>query len=95
MRPKTIKGRYENSQFTVTMLYRPQSTTDSLCHDLNESGDQVAMRIGIPQDDGTIVENWTFDGEVVDYSPNELDADAAMVAVLTIEVQSAIVRTAA
>lgn len=94
LRPKTIKGRYENSQFTVTMLYRPQSTTDQLCHSLNESGEQRQMQIYIPQDDGTVVETWTFDGEIVDYSPNELDADAAMTATLTIEVQSDIVRAA-
>lgn len=93
LRPKTIKGRYENSQFTVTLLYRPQSTTDLTCHELNESGEQKAIELEIPQADGTIVEKWAFDGEVVDYSPNELDADAAMVSVLTIEVQSDIVRT--
>lgn len=94
LRPKTIPGRYENSEFTVSLLYRPGSTTDELLHELNETSVQRAMKVSIPEQDGTITEEWTFDGEVTGYEQSELDGDAAMSATLTIEVQSAITRTA-
>ena len=93
LRPKTIPGRYENSEFTVTLLYRPGSTTDTLLHGLNESSEERAMKIAIPEQDGTITEEWAFTGEVTGYVPGDLDAEAAMTATLTIEVQSAITRT--
>ena len=93
LRRVTIPGRYEQSEFTVTLLYRPQSDTDTLLHELNESGEQRAMKVAIPEPDGTIAEEWAFTGEVTGYEPGELDADAAMTATLTIEVQSAIART--
>ena len=93
LRPKTIPGRYENSEFTVSLLYRPGSTTDTLLHSLNESSAQRAMKIAIPEQDGTIAEEWSFDGEVTGYEQAELDAETAMTATLTIEVQSAITRT--
>ena len=47
LRPKTIPGRFENSEFTVTLLYRPGSTTDTLLHELNESSEERAMKIAI------------------------------------------------
>ncbi len=91
-RPKTIAGRYIDGEFTVQLLYRPQSDTDVLLHELNESGEERAMKLAIPEQDGTIVEEWAFTGEVTGYEPNELDAETAMTATLTIEVQTDITR---
>ena len=93
LRPKTIPGRYESSEFTVELLYRPGTTTDALLHELNESSDQREMKIAIPEQDGTIAEEQTFSGEVTGYAIADLDGGAAMTATVTIEVQSAIVRT--
>lgn len=92
LRPVTIPGRYENAEFTVTLLYRPGSTTDTTCHTLNESSDQRPITIKIPQQDGTIVEEWSFDGEVTGYEVDELSSGDAMKATVTIEVQSTIER---
>ncbi len=92
LRPKTIPGRYESSEFTVTVLYRPQSDTDALLHELNESSEERAMKIAVPEQDGTLAEEWSFTGEVTGYEVDDLDAGAAMTATVTIEVQSAITR---
>ena len=93
LRPVTIPGRYQTSEITVSILYRPGSTTDTLLHELNEGSDQREMKLGIPEQDGTLVEEWTFQGEVTGYDVAELDADTAMTATVTLEVQTDITRT--
>ena len=94
LRPQTIPGRYQTSEFTASILYRPGSTTDTLLHELNESSERRAMKIGIPEQDGTLVQELTFEGEVTGYDVDELSAESAMTATVTIEVQSDITRTA-
>lgn len=94
LRPVTIPGRYESGEFTVSLLYRPGSTTDTLLHELNESSEQRAMKIAIPEQDGSITEEWSFGGEVTGYEQDELSTDSAMMATVTIEVQTPITRAA-
>ena len=94
-RAVTIPGRYETTTLTVNMNYRPGSDTDIRCHELNESGGTILpMKAAIPQQDGTIVEEQSFNGEVIGYETPELDGGATMTCNITVEVKGAVTRGA-
>jgi hypothetical protein len=92
LRPVTIGGRYTDGEVTVTLLYRPRSTTDQLLQTLNASQDLVAMKLCIPELDGDLVEDWLFTGRVLGYEIGDLAADAAMTVALTIGIEGEVAR---
>lgn len=94
LRPVTIAGRYVDGEVTVSLLYRPTSTTDVLLHTLNGSQDLVDMKLCIPELDGDLVEDWLFTGRVTGYEIDDLVADAPMTATVTISIEGEVTREA-
>jgi hypothetical protein len=94
LRPVMIPGRYQEGSLTVSLIYRPQSTTDSLLHDLRDSADSVAMKLVFSELDGSLVEDWTFNGRVTGYGPDNVGGGELKTASATISIVGEITRAA-
>jgi hypothetical protein len=94
LRPVTIGGRYVDGEVTVGLIYRPESTTDTMLSALVVSQEAVDMKLVIPAIDGDPAQDLTFDGRVIGYEVDDLSAESAMTATLTIEVVGAVTKAA-
>ena len=84
-----------DGEVSVGLIYRPMSTTDELLSELVVSQEAVAMKLVIPELDGDPVQQWTFNGRVTGYEIDDLSAESAMTATVTIEVVGAVTKAAA
>lgn len=94
LRPVTIGGRYVDGEVSVGLIYRPMSTTDELLSVLVVSQEAVAMKLVIPELDGAPVQDMNFTGRVTGYEIDDLSAESAMTATVTIEVVGAVTKSA-
>lgn len=94
LRPVMISGRYQEGSLTVSLNYRPRSTTDTLLHELRDSAEVVAMKIVIAELDGDLVEDWTFEGRVTGYGPDNIGGGELKTATAEISIVGAITRAA-
>ncbi len=86
--PVMIPGRYTEGSVSVSMIYRPQSDTSELLHELRDSAEVVAMKLVFTELDGDPVEDWTFQGRVTGYGPDNVGGGELKTATATLSITS-------
>lgn len=93
-RKQFISGMIDSGTFDVEMNYVPNSATDQLCRAALTAGDIRAWKIGAPDDDGTLLRQFSGNGFVKGYKIEPLSTSDAMKATLMIRVSGAVTEAA-
>lgn len=81
-RREYVSTFFADSEFTVTLNFRPLSDTDMLLRDANADGDTRAMKLVIPEN-GEPVAQIELTAKCVSYEPGEIVGDGVMEATAT------------